>query len=112
MIVISLGNVSEDAEEAHITVRGSALRAYLERGQLPALFDAEIHQGSLPPFIGVFIPHKGRGRNLEYTPYFRRSRLEAYHRFMAFELVPFIDKTFRTRADRNARPPNLAISNG
>lgn len=75
----------------------------LYRANLPALFDRAIAAQELPPLIGVFIPHAGRSRGLEYTPYFKRSRQDAYLRFMAEELVPFIDATFRTLPDRAAR---------
>lgn len=75
----------------------------LQRGRLPEVFDQAIAQGALPPLIAVFIPHAGRKRGLEYTPYFKRSRLDAYHRFVALELVPFIDKMFRTVRSPEAR---------
>ena len=78
-------------------------RENLERGQLPGLFDAEIRSGRLPPLMAVFVPHRGRSRDHEYTPYFRRSRLDAFHRFITEELVPFVDSTFRTRQERDAR---------
>lgn len=78
-------------------------RENLQRGKLPELFDQAILKGALPPFIAVFIPHAGRKRGFEYTPYFRRSRLNAYHSFMALELVPFVDKMFRTLPLAEAR---------
>jgi len=78
-------------------------RENLHRGRLPELFDGAIGRGELPPFIAVFIPHAGRKRGLEYTPYFQRSRLNAYHQFMIQELVPFMDRMFRTLPVPEAR---------
>ncbi|MFM7203279.1 MAG: alpha/beta hydrolase [Myxococcota bacterium] len=75
----------------------------LSRGRLPQLFDEAIGTGKLPPFIAVLIPHAGKRRGLEYTPFFKRSRLEAFHAFLAEEVVPLLDKHFRTLPLREAR---------
>lgn len=53
--------------------------------------------------MAVFIPHAGKRRGLEYTPFFKRSRLEAFHAFIAEEVVPLLDKHFRTLPQREAR---------
>lgn len=65
--------------------------------------DAMIAAGEVPPAIVVGIDNTGTSRIQEYTPT-RDARLggglaEPYGRFIAEELKPFIDRTYRTRTD-------------
>jgi predicted alpha/beta superfamily hydrolase len=65
--------------------------------------DALVNAGTLPPLIVVGIDNTGTSRIHEYTPT-KDARLGGglaghYGRFIVEELKPFVDRTYRTRAD-------------
>jgi predicted alpha/beta superfamily hydrolase len=83
-----------DPERAH--VRGQHWR-------VGETLDALVADGTLPPLIVVGIDNTGTFRIHEYTPT-KDARLGGglagqYGRFIVEELKPFVDRTYRTRAD-------------
>lgn len=76
---------------------------YAEQGRYPEVLDGLIADGSLPPTLAVFIDNRDPS-NLQNN---RRNRQffcnPAYEQFVADELVPMIDATYRTEARREGR---------
>lgn len=76
---------------------------YINRGGLPALLDAEINRGSIAPLIAVFVD----ARNPDNLQQNRRNQQffcnPDYVKFFTTELVPTIDKEYRTQAEREGR---------
>lgn len=68
---------------------------YLTRARLPTVIDNLCHAQELPPLIAVMVDPVDRGR--EYWAD------ETYARFVEQELIPFIDKRYRTLSRREAR---------
>lgn len=76
---------------------------YIEQGELPEIMDALIASGKIKPAIAVFIDN----RNPDNLDENRRNRQffcnQKYADFYMQELIPHIDATWKTRADRKAR---------
>jgi len=76
---------------------------YIEFAQVPDVLDQLIHSGKIPPLIAVFVEPPNRfkpdmpNRMTEY------GLNEDYVRFFTDDLVPFIDKSFRTKQDASQR---------
>lgn len=68
---------------------------YLTRARLPTILDNLIHNQEIPPLMAVMVDPIDRLR--EY------SANEEYARFTETELIPHIDKTYRTLARREGR---------
>jgi enterochelin esterase-like enzyme len=68
---------------------------YLSRAKLPVILDNLAHDGTIAHLIAVMVDPVGR--NLEYRAN------EDYARFVEEELVPDIDRRYRTRTDRDGR---------
>jgi enterochelin esterase-like enzyme/HSP20 family molecular chaperone IbpA len=68
---------------------------YLTRARLPTILDNLIHNQEVPPLIAVMVDPVDRLR--EYWAN------EDYARFTETELIPHIDKTYRTVAQREGR---------
>ncbi len=76
---------------------------YIESGEMPALMDELIAAGEIEPAIAVFVDN----RNPDNLNENRRNRQffcnRAYADFYANELIPHIDKTFKTASNRSNR---------
>lgn len=76
---------------------------YISSGELPQLLDAEIERGAIDPLIVVFVD----ARNPDNLRENRRNEQffcnPDYVNFFTGELVPAIDATYRTAADRAGR---------
>ncbi|HOP50857.1 MAG TPA: alpha/beta hydrolase-fold protein [Ignavibacteriales bacterium] len=70
---------------------------YLYIGNSKNILDNLIDSNKIPPIIGIFVVPTNR--NDEYA----FSLKEKYAKFVAEELVPFIDNKYRTIKDRNKR---------
>jgi enterochelin esterase family protein len=68
---------------------------YLSRARLPVILDNLAHDGDIPELIAVMVDPVGR--SIEYRAN------EKYARFTAEELLPEIEKRYRTRPDRDGR---------
>jgi len=70
---------------------------YINRGELPALLDAEIKRGKIVPLIAVFVD----ARNPDNLQQNRRNQQffcnPDYVKFFTTELVPAIDEIYRTQ---------------
>jgi predicted alpha/beta superfamily hydrolase len=67
--------------------------------------DKLIEEGAIEPLIIVGVYHAGEERIAEYTPTANRNfrvggRADLYGRMLVGELKPFIDRTYRTKPDR------------
>lgn len=76
---------------------------YIESGDMPNLMENLILSGKMEPAIAVFVDNRNPD-NLEEN---RRNRQffcnQRYADFYAKELIPHIDKTYKTNSDRAAR---------
>ena len=68
---------------------------YLSRAQLPTVLDNLRHSQDIPPLIAVMVDPVDR--MAEYRAN------ELYAQFLEKELIPYIDRHYRTRAEREAR---------
>jgi enterochelin esterase-like enzyme len=76
---------------------------YIDSGRLPQLLDRLIEEGAIEPTIAIFVDSRNPD-NLEVNR--RNSEFfcnETYARFYSDELIPAIDKHYRTRANRQGR---------
>jgi enterochelin esterase family protein len=74
--------------------------AHDDMGSMVIVLDNLIAAGRIPPVLAVFIDPRVGGRNLRGEQYVLR---EAFAQFVAQELVPQVDGSFRTDARREAR---------
>ena len=78
-------------------------RENLLRGNFPAVLDDAIRSNRLPPLLVVFLPHPGKARHLEYTPFYQKSFSPSFHHFVTQELVPWVDSHLPTIAAPHGR---------
>jgi enterochelin esterase-like enzyme len=70
-------------------------RDYFQLGKLAKTADRLMHEGTISEFILFGITHKGiEDRNRKYRP--EGDKHDAYLRFLAHELVPWINREFNT----------------
>ncbi len=76
---------------------------YIQSGEMPALMDKLIADGKIEPSIAIFVDNRNP-KNLNEN---RRNRQffcnQKYADFFANELVPHIDASYNTRANRSSR---------
>lgn len=73
---------------------------YVSFAKVPTILDNMIASKAIPPLIGVFIvppTETARNRSTEY------SLNDAYVKFLSTELIPFIDKKYRTTQTSEGR---------
>jgi enterochelin esterase-like enzyme len=68
---------------------------YLNRARLPVVLDNLIGARQIPPLVAVMVDPVNRGSEYRVS--------ESYAEFVESELVPYIDRRFRTLAVREAR---------
>jgi len=68
---------------------------YLSRARLPTVLDNLRHSQDIPPLIAVMVDPVDRMGEYHTN--------EHYAQFMEKELIPYIDRHYRTRAERGAR---------
>ena len=68
---------------------------YLSRARLPTVLDNLRHSQAIPPLIAVMVDPVNRMAEYHAS--------ELYAQFMEKELIPHIDRHYRTRAEREAR---------
>lgn len=76
---------------------------YIDSGEMPQLMDDLIAQGAMQPAIAVFVDNRDPNNlsdNRRNRQFFCNPR---YARFFEDELIPEIDRTYRTAMDRSAR---------
>ena len=69
-------------------------------GAVPTVLDALARDGRIDPPVAVFIDPRRDGLNRRQTQYVQNPR---FADFVATELVPTVDRTYRTRADAGSR---------
>lgn len=84
------------------------VRRPFRSGLLDRSLDNLITQGTIPPVIAVIVPAFARGG---YNAYVGVSKREQYLKTFTDELIPYLDKQFRTDPSRSARA-NYGTSRG
>jgi predicted alpha/beta superfamily hydrolase len=87
--------------------------------RVPVVFDNLIHEGAIPPLIGIFINPGHRGDELPENPWRANNRSveydtmsDAYGRFLLEEILPEVGKTHRLTDDPDQRAICGASSGG
>lgn len=74
----------------------------ISRGRVPEALDLLAQRG-YRPVIAAFIDHPGEERHLDYTPFFKRSRLDVYGHFLVDHVLPTLEKSYAVTRAREER---------
>ncbi len=92
-----------DAAQGYPAVYFQDGRDYVEFAHVPRLLDALIAAGEIEPVLAVFVTPPNRFQPAEPNRTTEYGLSDAYVRFFADELVPFVEARYRARPEASAR---------